>query len=116
MAVAQSINKGIRSYDRVGRHGGDEFLLVLPGASLSQAEKVCARIVTSVAETQSSQKSLSFSVSIGLVSMLGGTQAEENINDLLTRTDDALYIAKKAGGGQVASFDSKLGKANTIDI
>ena len=107
MSVANAINQSIRSYDRVGRLGGDEFLLVLPGASLDEAENVCARISSTVAKTKTSQSSLSFSVSIGLSSSLGDPQKIENVDDILTHTDDALYTAKQAGGGQVTSYNSK---------
>lgn len=112
--VAEGINKRIRSYDRVGRHGGDEFLVVLPGAALDQAEKVCARIADTIAKTKTSKDNLSFSASIGVAEFFASPENDETIDEALIRADDALYFAKQAGGGKVATYDMEVGKARMI--
>jgi diguanylate cyclase (GGDEF)-like protein len=106
--VASSVLKCIRSYDRVGRHGGDEFLIVFPGADLEQTAKVCSRITETVHSTISAEEGLSYSTSIGFATFeeIGKEQSEENVLDeVLSNADDALYKAKNAGGGKVVYFD-----------
>ena len=46
--VAEVLQKNKRDYDCTGRWGGEEFLVVLPGTSLSQAAMVAERIRTSI--------------------------------------------------------------------
>jgi len=106
--VASSVLKCIRSYDRVGRHGGDEFLIVFPGADLEQTAKVCSRITETVHSTISAEEGLSYSTSIGFATFeeIGNEQSEENVLDeVLSNADDALYKAKNAGGGKVVYYD-----------
>lgn len=111
LAVSQAILKSIRSYDRVGRHGGDEFLLVLPSSTLSQAEMICQRIATAVAETKASQEGISFSISIGVACFFEDEEVNESLDEVIGRADDALYLAKESGGNQVKV--SKLDKSKS---
>ncbi len=114
IAVAKSINRAIRLYDHVGRHGGDEFLIVFPGATLDQAKDICSRISKLLMESPSSQEGLFFSASIGLTSFSESPDESESIDDVIVRADDALYLAKEMGAGQVVTADPAKRKSEKL--
>ncbi|MCB2078736.1 MAG: diguanylate cyclase [Novosphingobium sp.] len=90
----------MRGCDVVGRLGGEEFAIVLPGAGLSEAYAVCERLRQSVLEWPvelEDGRSVTVTISTGVAGLLPGDTAE-----LLTaRADQALYEAKHAGRDQV---------------
>ena len=90
-----------RRSDKLGRLGGEEFCLLLPGTSAEQACQMADRLRTRVAEggVQVGDISLNYTVSIG-VSML--LQSDKSVDTPLARADAALYRAKDAGRNRVA--------------
>jgi diguanylate cyclase (GGDEF)-like protein len=91
--VATAISRRLRSHDLIGRFGGDEFLLIFPHTTCSEALSVCSRIELSVRELSIPRADLPLTISIGL------TQAAHNelAGPFLARADKALYTAKDAG-------------------
>jgi two-component system cell cycle response regulator len=94
-----------REIDRVGRYGGEEFMLLLPGtvldAAVTFAERVRKRIEahTFTFEGGTLQRTASFGVS-------GLPHPKVDQSDALVRTaDDALYVAKETGRNRVIRFD-----------
>ena len=104
--VASRIRASLRSYDMVGRYGGEEFLIILPGcdgpSALRQAERICS-LVADQPVTCTGQP-IRVSVSIGAVSR--GPDSLEDLNWLIRAADEALYRAKAAGRNQVALAQS----------
>ena len=98
-----------RPYDRIGRYGGEEFLIVVPGCDLNSARSAAERIRADLAAepiTISEQVSVSMTVSIGVSSTVGGEECEAAT--LVYLADEALYRAKNAGRNRVEltqSFD-----------
>lgn len=90
--AAQAIDASIRSIDRAGRYGGEEFLVILPETAASGAQIVAERIRSSVEQTGH------VTVSIGLTSLENQT-ADPSL--LIERADEALYEAKRAGKNRV---------------
>jgi len=98
-AIAVSAN--LRDIDRLGRYGGEEFLLILPGASTEKATATLDRlrgIVAALDWTAISDR-LVVTISAGLT-QIHLNEAEEEI---LARADAALYRAKDAGRNCVIS-------------
>ncbi len=99
--AARRMQASVRSYDAVGRYGGEEFLIVLPGSGDSSAtqfaerlrEKICAEPVT-VAEG-----SLLATLSVGVTAWQRGVYPTPEI--LLRAADEALYRAKACGRNRV---------------
>ncbi|HET7863363.1 MAG TPA: diguanylate cyclase [Burkholderiaceae bacterium] len=103
--IAHVLPTGLRGRDRLGRLGGEEFLVVLPGAAMDQAAQVADRMRAAIAATPliGAAGKLHFTVSIG-VAELG--PPSEPIVALLARADAALYQAKGNGRNAVVRADA----------
>jgi two-component system cell cycle response regulator len=99
--VARRMQSCLRSYDLVGRYGGEEFLLVLPASSIANAMQVGERVRAAVAAepVRVGEISVHATVSIGATAVEGG--AEATADDLIQAADAALYRAKAAGRNRV---------------
>jgi diguanylate cyclase (GGDEF)-like protein len=95
--VASSLRSCIREQEALGRYGGEEFLVVLPGSSLEAAMAVAERMRRMVASKPEriGNLMLNFTVSAGVAStdLFPSATVEEMIN----HADIALYAAKDAG-------------------
>jgi two-component system cell cycle response regulator len=96
--MAERAVRQVRSVDLVGRLGGEEFVVVMPETSLSDALLVAERLRVAIADEpftlREHGEKLSVTVSVG-VAMTGA--GVESMDSLLKRADDALYAAKNAG-------------------
>jgi diguanylate cyclase (GGDEF)-like protein len=99
-AVAECIRSVMRSSDMAFRFGGEEFLVLLPGAAASQAAAVAERFRTELAqiEVELEACTLKLTASFGVVEWRAG---EESWDHLVRRADQALYQAKHGGRDQV---------------
>ncbi len=105
--VAGQLLHAVRPYDHVGRWGGEEFLLLLPGATVDTACTIAERVRLSIAEHTlilPDQQQLSLRVSIGVTSTTTGT---ERFEDLVELSDQALYSAKAAGRNRVCAVSGE---------
>jgi diguanylate cyclase (GGDEF)-like protein len=91
--VVAAISRCLRPNDLLGRFGGDEFLLIFPHTSYSNAHNLSTRIEASVRELAVPRAGLPITISIGLTQATLG----ETPGPLLARADKALYNAKNAG-------------------
>jgi diguanylate cyclase (GGDEF)-like protein len=92
-AVVSAITGQIRDYDFLGRFGGDEFLLLLPQSSATDALVVANRIGEAVRACPSPIDGTPLTISIGISEAVPGEASEI----LIARADHALYNAKSAG-------------------
>jgi len=97
--VARRLRAALRGFDRVGRYGGEEFLLILhnatPSTMASVAERVRKRVTSNPIKLP--ELSLDITMSMGVTMARAGERAEEAI----ARADAALYAAKEAGRDRV---------------
>jgi diguanylate cyclase (GGDEF)-like protein len=91
--IVSAIAGRLRPHDLLGRFGGDEFLLILPHTSSSEAFTISSRIEQSVRELSIPGEAIPLTISIGLTQATSGEVAAP----LLARADKALYTAKNAG-------------------
>ncbi len=86
------------------RQGGDEFAIILPYTTNSQAQAVCRRILEQYRQNPYGDTALS----IGLARFLRHPEQgwDQDIHHLIRRADQAMYQAKQAGGDQVHCDDS----------
>ena len=90
--AAAAIKAGLRTYDIVGRYGGEEFVMVLPDTGAWEGHAVAERIRESVAASLFAGM-VRLTVSMG-VADLG---ADMDADRLLKAADTAVYRAKRAG-------------------
>lgn len=90
----------IRSVDRFGRYGGEEFLLVLPDMTTEGAARAMDRLRAIVADLDWSAFSpgMNVTLSAGVATL----RPNETTDSLLARTDTALYLAKAQGRNRIA--------------
>ncbi len=117
IVLADRLRACIRSADTVARFGGDEFAILVQGASESQAIELAERIIDSVCQPIRVQgRDVTVSASVGLVSMAAGRSADRRCNsrngeeseELLRSADVAMYWAKSAGKGRLAIYEPTM--------
>ena len=98
--VAEIMSDALRDGDFVGRYGGEEFLIVLCGTPLKDAEKVIDRLRQLIASKpvvlEGGNK-----VDISLSAGVSERQRDDSMESLIDRADAALYIAKDSGRNRV---------------
>ena len=96
---AISIFANIRTIDKLGRYGGEEFLLIMPDTAKDQAVRTLDRLRSILSEVDWTPISGSFNLtmSAGICSV----RQADSTEDILARADIALYRAKDAGRNRV---------------
>jgi two-component system cell cycle response regulator len=95
--VVSRLKKCIRGYDKLGRYGGDELILVLPNCGLTHVKDVAERLRLSVCEKKISTKKGLLNVTISLGGISSDVSSEASTDELIQASDKALYSAKKKG-------------------
>jgi two-component system cell cycle response regulator len=110
---AHVLTQHVREIDRVGRYGGEEFVVLLPNAEVDEAVSFAERLRHAAeAHTFSFdggtvQRTVSCGVSAWPHRLITTT------DDLLRAADDSLYVAKERGRNRVIRFDSDEFNAHT---
>jgi len=101
--VARRMQSSLRQYDTLGRFGGEEFLLVLPGCKLEDGVKLAERICYLIGSEPVKVKNKPIEVSISLGVAVANSPVPAELEALLGSADAALYRAKGAGRNRVES-------------
>ncbi|MCB1051178.1 MAG: diguanylate cyclase [Acidobacteria bacterium] len=99
--VAQEIAQNLRDYDRVGRYGGEEFLVILSETDLSSAGQIAERIRMRVDQLVFEHQQTAFAVQISIGVNRIPPQEVVDLVFYLNQVDQALYRAKNAGRNRV---------------
>ncbi len=91
--VASCMVEHLRTADVAGRHGGDEFVLLLRQTSTADAMRVAARMVTAIQQRSPALQLPMLTLSFGMVQV----GLAEPLDEALRRADQALYEAKRQG-------------------
>ncbi len=97
-AAAHALRDSVREYDHVGRYGGEEFLVVLPGLDTTQSRSLAERIRQTIASVRlrlPTGERISLSASLGMSCY--DVAEMVTVNDLVKQADVALYQAKHQG-------------------
>ncbi len=105
-AIAEALTGQSRDYDRAGRFGGEEFVLLLAQTKGEDACKIAERLRGYIAgleipvDDRPDAPTLKVTISVGVTAMARGESFE--LTDLLAAADSAMYAAKQAGRNRVA--------------
>jgi two-component system, cell cycle response regulator len=109
--VAVRLKSDLRPYDVVGRYGGEEFLIILPGCELSvgarRADEIRNRVAKDPIMTPFGTTSATVSMGVTATSPEQG----HSLSDLLHEADVSMYAAKKNGRNRVELFSATVRQA-----
>ena len=97
-AVVEAIKKRLRSYDIIGRYGGEEFVIFMPGTNEDALQKIASELCGIVEHTEIiyKGKKIPVTASFGAVHMPPGA----DYNEAMLAVDEAMYEAKHNGRNQ----------------
>ena len=97
--LIHSVSHEIREIDSISRYGGEEFVIIMSGSNAKGAEECALRIKNRIDNLKFSGFAESFrmTISTGITTY----QPVESIDDLIARSDSAMYKAKSMGRNQV---------------
>ena len=99
--AAAAIARNSRSYDVIGRYGGDEFILLFPSTTIEEALSALQRLKESLdVDDFASCEGARYTISAGLSAILPH-QRNLTLDDLIENADKALYQAKKQGRNRI---------------
>lgn len=101
--IAERLRSGVRTYDHVGRFGGEEFIIVVPGCTREDAFELADRIRAFIADKpmHTSEGVFNVTMSLGVATVDSCTTAD--VDSLIRKADEALYRAKHQGRNRVAT-------------
>jgi diguanylate cyclase len=97
--IANIVTNTLRPTDRIGRFGGEEFMLLLPDTRLNQSAAVMARIQRELAARPLEENNTPITITFS-----GGVAQraeQETLEEIIARSDAALYQAKAAGKNRI---------------
>lgn len=107
--TAETITANIRVEDILGRYGGDEFLVIMPGADKQTSQHVAERICRGIANN-----GFLATVSIGATTFNGLEKVD--VKGLLEQADTRLYQAKHDGKNQVSADGDGFRPSKTLGL
>lgn len=95
--ITKLFSSQLRSSDKIGRFGGEEFLLVFNNTPIQDASIICERLRKTIEGTDFfyEDKKINVTISVGLTS--NETKRIDNAESLIKIADEKLYMAKKNG-------------------
>ncbi|MBT2584894.1 GGDEF domain-containing protein [Arthrobacter sp. ISL-95] len=101
-AFAEACTASVRSTDLIGRYGGEEFVLFLPGATEDRAEDIATEISHRMAALPAPEGVVYPTISYGVTSSI---PASADLNFMIEVADAALYSAKALGRNRIVGAD-----------
>lgn len=96
--LVRSLGRVLRTVDRLGRYGGEEFLVLMPLTSLAEARQAAERMRLAVAQRPAGPGLPTCTISIGVAEVRAG---DTHLDAVLARADAAMYQAKRLGRNRV---------------
>jgi diguanylate cyclase (GGDEF)-like protein len=113
VSSVQRITSVLRSYDALGRYGGEEFLIIAPNCDMVMAQKLAERIRSVIAEEAMELGNDKAKVTVSMGVTLG--TAESDPEFLVAQADTAMYNAKRNGRNRV-EIGLTLPDSETVEI
>ena len=106
-SVADAIENKLRSYDRAGRWGGEEFIVILPTTKVDDAAKIADRLRQAVSsmtfsclEDQIDNEPLHIEISVGVAGVKKGERV--SLDSLVNLADEMLFQSKREGRNRIS--------------
>jgi diguanylate cyclase (GGDEF)-like protein len=100
--VTKRMQAEVRPYDAVGRYGGEEFLILLPGCNRAETEDKAERLRRTVVQLPIGTECGPLNVTLSIGGVASGDWPDDSANRVLQMADSALYRAKKEGRNRTA--------------
>lgn len=98
--LSENLKSMCREYDSIGRFGGEEFLLILPGTNLEDAKSLLNRMLEKIANTEielHENKKINITFSAGVSQIT----PKDTTDTIVASADEQLYQAKETGRNRV---------------
>lgn len=105
-AISSTAKAVLRPSDRLGRWGGEEFVIVLPETGPEGAQTLAGRVLDAVRDARAIPD-YPITVSIGIASFRNVPGERDTVDSLVQRADERLYRAKDAGRNQACQADTE---------
>ena len=99
--VSRIISQNVRAIDVVGRYGGEEFAVLLVNTDIEACLPLAQRIVDKIAEKVFLKSGISLKITIS-AGMAGFPLHAENVRELISMADNAMYVTKSKGGNAIS--------------
>ncbi len=106
--VAKCLTENLRDQDMIGRFGGEEFIILLPNTSTTQAKSIaerCRIAISQLSFISEDHQEFSVSASFGISSSQNASESHL----IISQADQALYAVKANGRNQVKVFSELVG-------
>ncbi len=110
--VSRRMRNSLRSYDSIGRYGGEEFLFVLPNIGQDQAAKMAERVRLTVCREPFRVEGAEIGVSLSQGVMVWEEPRPVEVDRLIKAADEALYGVKRGGRNAVRVVLFEPGEAD----
>ena len=105
--LTAAISRKLRSYDLIGRYGGDEFIILFPDTRLHEAASSLERLHHLITTGDFSDcGGVAYTISVGLAAA-SPHQDNMTLEDLIAKADKALYQSKERGRNCVTALDDE---------
>ena len=95
--VTKRMAADVRPYDAVGRYGGEEFLILLPGCNDSETHNKAERLRRAISKEPIATPAANLRITMSVGGIATAEWPQDTANQILRRVDAALYSAKKEG-------------------
>ena len=96
-AVAEKLQSSLRSYDRVFRFGGEEFVVILPEVEVGLSKKIAERLRNAIENHAVAYAGEELSVTISIGGYVCHPEKPISLEEIFQQADEALYQAKRTG-------------------
>jgi diguanylate cyclase (GGDEF)-like protein len=103
--VGKIIKESVRVLDVPCRYGGEEFALILPGASLRQSKTIAERLRQALRSNPVILKDVSLTITASLGVAVASHSDQCSVGEFLDKCDRFLYEAKQSGRDRICSED-----------
>jgi two-component system cell cycle response regulator len=112
--LASLVRLAVRKIDIPCRYGGEEFAVILPSTSLIEAIQVAERIRQKIAQSEFTEGDTHLSISVSAGVDIFTQKSQGDIDSIIARADEQLYLAKSKGRNCVSHNAEYLANKNAV--